>query len=350
VLEAHAVSPRGRGRGEPLLSELRGLQEEMEAISRSLTGRPPATSGSTSSSTAPSPGKRVEARAGGAAADLESDPRAAAAPLLGRRYADATEDRAAYADHHAILDALAARNPDRAPGDARAPFRPARPAPRQPAGARGTGLSPPTDDSDAIREDDMIRSTTRAATAALAILSGLPALAQEGPTIHLLNPFVQDEFWQGCSAGARRAAEATGATITELDANNLAQTQANQIDVAIQQAPDAILISPLDSNAVVPQLTRAMEGGTEVYAFNTAAPNATLTATVAMDEVATGAAAAAEMARLLRRARPRRGRPSSGSCTSSARRRPRRCGCAATASIRPSPSPSKGSPSRWRRW
>jgi ABC-type sugar transport system substrate-binding protein len=145
----------------------------------------------------------------------------------------------------------------------------------------------------------MIRSTTRAATAALAIFSGLPALAQEGPTIHLLNPFVQDEFWQGCSAGARRAAEATGATITELDANNLAQTQANQIDVAIQQAPDAILISPLDSNAVVPQLTRAMEAGTEVYAFNTAAPNAKLTATVAMDEVATGAAAAAEMARLL---------------------------------------------------
>jgi ribose transport system permease protein len=118
----------------------------------------------------------------------------------------------------------------------------------------------------------MIRSTTRAATAALAIFSGLPALAQEGPTIHLLNPFVQDEFWQGCSAGARRAAKATGATITELDANNLAQTQANQIDVAIQQAPDAILISPLDSNAVVPQLTRAMEAGTEVYAFNTAAP------------------------------------------------------------------------------
>ena len=63
-------------------------------------------------------------------------------------------------------------------------------------------------------------------------------------------------------------------------------------DDAEAMAPDAILISPLDSNAVVPQLTRAMEGGTEVYAFNTAAPNATLTATVAMDEVATGAVGA----------------------------------------------------------
>jgi ABC-type sugar transport system substrate-binding protein len=146
----------------------------------------------------------------------------------------------------------------------------------------------------------MIQSVTKATTAALVLMAGLPVLAQDGPTIHLLNPFVADEFWQGCSAGAARAAEATGAVITELDSNNLAQTQANQIDVAIQQAPDAIMISPLDSNAVVPQLTRAMEQGTEVYAFNTAAPNATLTATVAMDETATGAAAAAQIIELLR--------------------------------------------------
>jgi ABC-type sugar transport system substrate-binding protein len=136
-------------------------------------------------------------------------------------------------------------------------------------------------------------------TTALALAAAQPLVAQDGPNIHLLNPFAADEFWQGCSVGARRAAETVGAAITELDANNMAQTQANQIDVTIQQAPDAIMLSPLDSNAVVPQLTRAMEQGIAVYAFNTAAPNAKLTATVAMDEVATGAAAAAEMAKLL---------------------------------------------------
>jgi len=136
-------------------------------------------------------------------------------------------------------------------------------------------------------------------SATLALLAAQPVLAQTGPNIHLLNPFAADEFWQGCSVGARRAAEAVGATVTELDANNLAQTQANQIDVTIQQAPDAIMLSPLDSNAVVPQLTKAMGQGIDVFAFNTAAPNALLTATVAMDEVATGAAAAGEMVKLL---------------------------------------------------
>ena len=135
---------------------------------------------------------------------------------------------------------------------------------------------------------------------ALALMAVQPALAEGGPKIHLLNPFAADEFWQGCAAGAKRAANATGATITELDANNMAQTQANQIDTTIQQAPDAIMLSPLDSNAVVPQLTKAVAAGIDVYAFNTAAPNAKLTATIAMDEVATGAAAAAEMARLLK--------------------------------------------------
>ena len=134
----------------------------------------------------------------------------------------------------------------------------------------------------------------------LAFTAVQSALAEGGPNIHLLNPFAADEFWQGCSAGAKRAAEATGATITELDANNLAQTQANQIDTTIQQAPDSIMLSPLDSNAVVPQLTKAVAAGIDVYAFNTAAPNAKLTATIAMDEVATGAAAADEMAKLLK--------------------------------------------------
>jgi ribose transport system substrate-binding protein len=138
-----------------------------------------------------------------------------------------------------------------------------------------------------------MRYAARTGAALAALLAAGPTLAQDDPLdIHLLNAYVADEFWQGCSVGAARAAEEAGATLTELDANNLAQTQVNQIDVTIQQAPDAMLIASLDSNAVVPQLNRAMEAGTEVYAFNTAVPNAKITATIAMDEEATGAAAA----------------------------------------------------------
>lgn len=138
-----------------------------------------------------------------------------------------------------------------------------------------------------------LRSTLLTAIALPALLAIQPVSGQDEPfDIHLLNAFVADEFWQGCSVGAKRAAGEVGANITELDANNLAQTQINQIDVAIQQAPDAMLIASLDSNGVVPQLTRAMDQGIDVYAFNTAVPNAHLKATIAMDEVATGAAAA----------------------------------------------------------
>jgi ABC-type sugar transport system substrate-binding protein len=143
-----------------------------------------------------------------------------------------------------------------------------------------------------------IRLSALALTAA--VLLGGAAEAADGMRITLLNPFVADEFWQGCSVGAKRAAADVGATITELDANNQVQTQVNQLDLTLQQAPDAILISALDSKGMVPQLTRAMAAGIGVYAFNTAVPDAEVSATVAMDEVATGAAAAAKMVELLK--------------------------------------------------
>jgi len=137
-----------------------------------------------------------------------------------------------------------------------------------------------------------------AAPALAAMLMPSIAAAQEGFNITLLNALVQDEFWQGCSVGAKHAAEKVGATITELDGNGNVQTQANQIDVTIQKHPDAILIAALDSNAMATQLSKAMQAGIDVYAFNTAVPNAKLTATVAMDENATGAAAAQQMIKL----------------------------------------------------
>ncbi len=141
--------------------------------------------------------------------------------------------------------------------------------------------------------------TTLLATAAMVL--ALPAAAQDKKlTITMLNAYLQDEFWQGCSVGAHRAAKALGADLTELDANYSVDAQANQIDITIQKKPNAMMIASLDSNGVVPQLARAMEAGIEVYAFNTAVPNTRLTATVAMDETATGAAAAERMIGLLK--------------------------------------------------
>jgi DNA-binding GntR family transcriptional regulator len=115
VLEAHAASRAAERAAEPLLSELRGLQDEMEAISRK-PDRP-----TTRDFGVDFEFHRAIARASGSKRAL-----AALRPIWNQThallrhlysvgaYADATEDRAAYADHHAILDALAAQNPDRA--------------------------------------------------------------------------------------------------------------------------------------------------------------------------------------------------------------------------------------------
>jgi ABC-type sugar transport system substrate-binding protein len=137
-----------------------------------------------------------------------------------------------------------------------------------------------------------------ALSAAATMIMPSVSAAQDKLSITLLNALVQDEFWQGCTVGAKRAAEKVGATLTELDGNGSVQTQANQIDTTIQKHPNAILVAALDSNAMASQLGKAMQAGIDVYAFNTAVPHAKLSATVAMDEEATGAAAAQQIIKL----------------------------------------------------
>ncbi len=138
-----------------------------------------------------------------------------------------------------------------------------------------------------------------ASVIALSVLSGSAHAADKKLTMTLLNAYFQDEFWQGCNVGAKRAAADVGADLTLLDGNYSIETQVNQIATTIQKAPFAMMIASIDSAAVVPALKRAIDAKLEVYAFNTAVPNATLTATVAMDETATGAAAAKRMIELL---------------------------------------------------
>ncbi|MDQ0473591.1 sugar ABC transporter substrate-binding protein [Labrys wisconsinensis] len=140
-----------------------------------------------------------------------------------------------------------------------------------------------------------------ASALALSVWSSAAGAADKKLTMTLLNAYFQDEFWQGCNVGAKRAAKDIGADLTLLDGNYSMETQVNQIDTTIQKAPAAMMIASIDSSAVVPALKRAMARNIQVYAFNTAVPNTTLTATVAMDESATGAAAAKRMIGLLQK-------------------------------------------------
>jgi DNA-binding GntR family transcriptional regulator len=121
VLETHAARLAAAAASDELLAELRGLQVEMEEISM----RPDQPT--TRDFGVDFEFHRVIARASGSK-------RAAAAlrPIWNQThallrhlysagaYADATEDRAAYADHHAILDALAVRDGEAAAAAMRA--------------------------------------------------------------------------------------------------------------------------------------------------------------------------------------------------------------------------------------
>jgi len=111
VLEAHTAARAAEVATDGLLRELRDLQDEMEAISR-RPDRP-----TTRDFGVDFEFHRAVARASGSKRAF-----AALRPAWNQThallrhlysvgaYADATEDRAAYADHHAILDALAARD------------------------------------------------------------------------------------------------------------------------------------------------------------------------------------------------------------------------------------------------
>ena len=136
---------------------------------------------------------------------------------------------------------------------------------------------------------------------AAAICATSAPARSEGMKITLLNPFVGDEFWQGCSVGAGNAAKGGRG-----DPHRARRQQllADAGQPARRCPADTSRMRSLFPRSIRTgssrQLNRAMQAGIDVYAYNTAAPNAKLRATVAMDEEATGAAAAERFVDLLK--------------------------------------------------
>lgn len=122
---------------------------------------------------------------------------------------------------------------------------------------------------------------------------------KKADNVYLLNVLAADPFWAACTDGANKAATALGnRKVTELDANQKLDAQTNQMQTVVQKHPDFVMISPVDSKALIPAVKKARDQGLSVVAFNTPLPNTKVDATVEMDEVATGAAAAKEMIKL----------------------------------------------------
>lgn len=143
-----------------------------------------------------------------------------------------------------------------------------------------------------------LSSTSTAAAssaAASASASAEPSTPAAAAKVVFLNALGTDPFWRGAGDGAKSAAEAAGAEFVEQDANGDATAQASQLDTAVQQGANVIVIAPVDSKAITPQLNAATEAGVTVVALNRPISGVVLDGSVFISEYQGGVEAAEAM-------------------------------------------------------
>ncbi|MBX6341901.1 MAG: D-ribose ABC transporter substrate-binding protein [Thermomicrobiaceae bacterium] len=121
----------------------------------------------------------------------------------------------------------------------------------------------------------------------------------QGKTIALSLSTLNNPFFVTLRDGAQAAANAAGAKLVVADAQNDAAKQQNDIQTFITQKVDAILVNPVDSDAVVPAVEAANKANIPVIALDRSANGGKLVTTIASDNVLGGQLAAQEMLRLV---------------------------------------------------
>jgi len=132
-----------------------------------------------------------------------------------------------------------------------------------------------------------------AVLAMLALSAGLVTTAQDSPTIGLSVSTLNNPFFVTLVSGAQEAADAAGAELIVLDAQDDSATEAANIDDLIAQGVDAILINPTDSDAIVPSILAANDAGIPVFTVDRSASGGDVVSHIASDNVAGGRLAAA---------------------------------------------------------
>lgn len=146
-----------------------------------------------------------------------------------------------------------------------------------------------------------IRATVGAVLACL-VIGVVPALAQdsselpsESPgtatastTIGFTNFYRGADFFGEIESGAREAADAAGVTLLAEDAYGDPSMQANQVEAFITNGVNAIIIVPIDPDAIVPSVEAANAAGIPVLAVDRTANGGTVASLIASDNVAGG--------------------------------------------------------------
>ena len=80
--------------------------------------------------------------------------------------------------------------------------------------------------------------------------------------------YMDHPYWTGYGNGIKRLAAAYGIDLTILEAGNDNKVQADQVEQVIRMRPDLVILTPVDSNGVVPMLKRLHAERIPVIASN----------------------------------------------------------------------------------
>jgi ribose transport system substrate-binding protein len=103
---------------------------------------------------------------------------------------------------------------------------------------------------------------------------------------------LNNPFFVTLKDGAQKAADAAGAKLIVVDAQDDSAKMTAGIEDLINKKVSAILVNPTDSDAVVPAIQRANEAGIPVFTVDRGANGGTVVAHIASDNVAGGKMAA----------------------------------------------------------
>jgi ribose transport system substrate-binding protein len=120
-----------------------------------------------------------------------------------------------------------------------------------------------------------------------------------GPRIGLSISTLNNPFFVTLRNGAQEAAKKEGAELIVADAQNDAATQQDDVQNFVTQQVDAILVNPVDSEAVVPAVEAANQADIPVIALDRGASGGEIATLIASDNVEGGRIAGRELIELV---------------------------------------------------
>ncbi len=122
---------------------------------------------------------------------------------------------------------------------------------------------------------------------------------EEGARLGLSISTLNNPYFVTLRDGAQAAADEAGVELIVTDAQNDASTQQNDIQSFVTQQVDAVLVNPVDSEAIVPAIEAANQSDIPVLALDRAAEGGEVATTIISDNIEGGQLAGEELINLV---------------------------------------------------